>query len=203
MMKKEILKALADPEIVEGVKPLLDAAVDEKIRPIAAKVEELKYALQVVAQEVVRAGGGTPQTNGETETQDQTPSEEPGAPVNPPASMQPSPPVPPPAAEGAGEESALLSLAPLIAQAMGGNQNSNSLSSMVETLSAATQITNAMSAPMWQGMRMVTEMMSLAGRAGIEPSVAADTLGGMIDRQTDPTNGHTPAGPDFQTASGQ
>ena len=28
---------------------------------------------------------------------------------------------------------------------------------------------------------MATDMMSMAGRSGIEPTVAADTLGGMIE----------------------
>ena len=63
---------------------------------------------------------------------------------------------------------------------------SQSLAGVADTLGIAASIGNAMNAPMYQGMRMATELMALAGRAGIEPVTAAETLGGMVDNATTP-----------------
>jgi hypothetical protein len=169
---------LADPGVVAQLKPLLDAAIEARLAPLTAQVEQLAQGVTLIAQATVDRGQGQPepqppQAPPQFGPQGPAPQTQNG--LAPP--YQPMAPAQPPAADRLG------ALAPLLAQYLHSQTQGqgNSLSNMAETLAAAAQISNVMNAPMFQGMRMATDMMSMAGRAGIEPTTAADTLGGMID----------------------
>lgn len=193
---------LADPAVIAQVTPLINAAVDERIRPLTAQIEKLTQGVTLIAEASVAQA-----VQAQGQGQGQQPPPPPGWPPGPEAS-QPLPPQPqtpapfgqqpyqpavpmPPAPIAPAMVDKLAQFAPMLMQLMSGQNQSNSLGNIAETLSAAAQIGNVMNAPMFQGMRMATDLMSLAGRSGIEPTTAAETLGGMIDGQT--TNNHHPA----------
>ena len=191
---------LSDPDVMAQVTPLLGAAIDDRIAPLVAKVEQLAQGVTLIAQGMVEQAQQQPQTA-------QPPAQQPPQQFAPPeqqpmAQPQGIIPTPPqfgqqPAAAPSGMDK-FASLAPLLMQYLNNQQSGNgSLSNIAETLSAAAAIGNVMNQPMLQGMRMATDMMSLAGRAGIEPTVAAETLGKMVTDATETqtnTNGANPSG---------
>jgi hypothetical protein len=178
---------LADPEIMSQVEPLLSAAIDAKIAPLAEQLAKLTQGVTLMAQAQVEMAAGSQPIAQPPEQPMGQPMGQPiaqplGQPMGQPMAQQP----PPQAAQMQPQAPAgidkLASLAPLLMQYLTGQQNSQgNLGQIAETLSAAAQIGNVMNAPLYQGMRMATDMMSMAGRSGIEPTVAADTLGGMIE----------------------
>ena len=198
---------LSDPDVMAQVTPLLGAAIDERIGPLVARVEQLAQGVTLIAQGMVEQAQQQPQM---AEQPPQQPQQQfvPGVGPDPrlggqqmaqPQGIIPTPPQfgqqTAPAPSGIEK---FASLAPLLMQYLNNQQSGNgNLGNVAETLSAAAQIGNVMNAPMWQGMRMATDMMSLAGRAGIEPTVAAETLGRMVTDATETqanTNGANPSG---------
>jgi hypothetical protein len=170
---------LADPAVIRQVQPLLNAAIDARLAPMAAQLENLTKGVTLMAQAAVE------QAKAQTlpEPQPPPPAPAPFDLAGQAPAYQPTPPTPPAAVDK------LAAFAPLLMQYLTGQSNNgaNNLGNIAETLAAAAQIGNVMNAPMFQGMRMATDMMSMAGRAGIEPTTAADTLGGMIDGATNKT----------------
>lgn len=202
---------LSDPDVMAQVTPLLGAAIDERIGPLVARVEQLAQGVTLIAQGMVEQAQQQPQM---AEQPPQQPAQQPaqqfvptsgpdprlgGQQMAQPQGIIPTPPQfgqqAAPAPSGMDK---FASLAPLLMQYLNNQQSGNgNLSNIAETLSAAAAIGNVMNQPMFQGMRMATDMMSLAGRAGIEPTVAAETLGRMVSdaapAQTG-TNGTDPSG---------
>ena len=181
---------LSDPEVMAQVEPLLSAAIDARLSPINEKLEQLAQGVTLLAQAHVEAAQGQQPQPQPVQAQPQAqqfagpqqlPQQQTGF-----APQAYGPPVGAPAPSGGDK---LAAFAPLLMQYLQTQQNgtgSQSLAGVADTLGIAASIGNAMNAPMYQGMRMATELMALAGRAGIEPVTAAETLGGMVDNATTP-----------------
>jgi hypothetical protein len=198
---------LSDPEIMAQVGPLLGAAIDERIEPLVERVEQLAQGVTLIAQGMVEQAQQQPQMPQQPAQQPQQ-QFVPGVGPDPrligqqTAGLQngisPTPPQFGQQAAASNPMDKFASLAPLLMQYLSNQQSGNgNLGNVAETLSAAAQIGNVMNQPMWQGMRMATDMMSLAGRAGIEPTVAAETLGRMVTDATpaqSSANGTDPSG---------
>jgi hypothetical protein len=193
-MSNNLIEGLLTPENIAMVEPLLNAAIDQRIQPLSQKIDNLAQGIQLLAQaELEKAAQQQPPAA----PQQTAPAPQQTAPVAMPvetptgfAYPQEQPPMQPTQAQPVGDK--LASFAPLLMQYLSGqntNQN-NSLTNIAETLSAAAHIGNIMNKPMLDGITMATTMMSLAGRSGIEPSLAAETLGKMAnDAQIQNTNG--------------
>jgi hypothetical protein len=199
---------LSDPQVMAQVAPLLNTAIDERIAPLTAQIERLTEGVQLIAQATVEAGRAPVPT-----------APQPTAPQYPPAAAQPPWPgadpnaIPVPAQNGAQAQQPyqppapaptaavdkLAQFAPILMQYLTRQtQGGANLGTIAETLGAAAQIGQFVNAPMWQGMKMATDMMSMSGRAGIDPVTAASTLGDMIDAQT---NSGAPGGSDAAGSS--
>lgn len=191
-MSNNPLDALLTPENIAMVEPLLNAAIDQRIAPLSQKIDNLAQGIQLLAQAQLEKAAQEPQSQPTPAVPQQT------APVPMPVEtptgfaypQQQPPPMQPTQAQPVGDK--LATFAPLLMQYLSGqnNQGTTNLANIAETLSAAAQIGNIMNKPMLDGITMATTMMSLAGRSGIEPSIAAETLGKMAnDAQTQNTNG--------------
>ena len=179
---------LSDPEILGQVQPLLNAAIDARVAPIVAQLEQLTQGVTLIAQATVESAQAAQPPAPQPQPQQPAPIYAP-----PPqfggGQNGTAPPPPFPAQQQPAAVDKLAAFAPLLMQYLSGQQGNNSLGNIAETLSAAAQIGNVMNQPMFSGMKMATDMMSMAGRAGIEPHRAAETLGGMIDAQNNLDNG--------------
>ena len=185
---------LADPAILAQIEPLLNGAIDARIQPIAARLEQFAAQVEQLTQGVTLMAQATVE---QAQAQAQAQAQEQPAQYQQPQFQQPqypqnglppqAPSYQPPAPAQTATVDKLAQFAPLLMQYLSGQNQGNNLGNIAETLSAAAQIGNVMNAPMWQGMKMATEMMSMSGRAGMDPVTAADTLGGMIDGAS--TNG--------------
>jgi len=193
-MSNNPLEGLLTPENIAMVEPLLNAAIDQRIEPLNQKLDNLAQGIQMLAQAQLekaveeQATPAAPSQQAapavpmpvETPTGFAYPQQTPAAPLSQSQPLAPS---------GGGDK--LAAFAPLLMQYLSGqnNQGSANLANIADTLSAAAQIGNIMNAPMMNGIKMATDMMSLAGRSGIEPSVAAETLGRMANEAQTNTNG--------------
>jgi hypothetical protein len=173
---------LSDPQVIAAVAPLIHAAVDERIAPLTAQVAQLTEGVTLMAQAAVEQARGQAQPE---QPQYQQPPPQLQQPYPAQSGLAPQQPPQPMAPAQTAAVDKLAQFAPLLMQYLSGQsqQQSTNLSSIAETLSAAAQIGQFVNAPMWQGMKMATDMMSMSGRAGMDPVTAADTLGGMIDSQ--------------------
>ena len=176
---------LGDPAIMEQVQPLLNAAIDARIEPMRDQLEKLTHGVTLIAQATVEQAAQPPPP---------PPDWRNPQPVSAPVAQSPAPngagPYQP--AQPTAAVDKLAQFAPFLMQCLSAQGGSSSLGSIAETLSAAAQIGNVMNAPLYQGMKMATDMMSMAGRAGIEPVTAAAALGGMIDGAATPNTASTP-----------
>lgn len=192
-MSNNPLESLLTPENLAAVEPLLNAAIDQRIQPLSQKIDNLAQGIQLLAQAQLEKAGQEMQPQPPAVPEQTVPApmavETPTGFAYPQQQMQPAP-LPSPPAQPLADKFAAF--APMLMQYLSGqnaNQNNN-LTGIAETLSAAAAIGNIMNAPMLSGIKMATDMMSLAGRSGIEPSVAAETLGKMANEaQNQPTNG--------------
>ena len=183
---------LSDPEVMAQVEPLLSAAIDARLSPINEKLEQLAQGVTLLAQAHVEAAQAQQPQAQPVQAQPQAQQFAGGPPVGQPQQNGYAPPTPQGYGQPAGAPAPsggdkLAAFAPLLMQYLQTQQNgsgSQSLAGVADTLGIAASIGNAMNAPMYQGMRMATELMALAGRAGIEPVTAAETLGGMVDNAT-------------------
>jgi hypothetical protein len=190
-MSDNPLDGLLTPENIAAVEPLLNAAIDQRIAPLSQKIDNLAQGIQLLAQAQLEKAAQEPQQPPPAAPQQTAPVP---MPVETPTGFaypqQQPPPMQPTQAQPVGDK--LAAFAPMLMQYLSGqnNQGTTNLANIAETLSAAAQIGNIMNKPMLDGITMATTMMSLAGRSGIEPSIAAETLGKMAnDAQTQNTNG--------------
>jgi len=188
-MSNNLIEGLLTPENIAMVEPLLNAAIDQRIQPLSQKIDNLAQGIQILAQAELEKAAQQPQPQPPAAPQQTAPV---AMPVETPTGFAypaEQPPMQPTQTQPVGDK--LASLAPMLMQYLSGQNNNqnNSLANIADTLSAAAQIGNIMNAPMMNGIKMATDMMSLAGRSGIEPSVAAETLGRMANEAQTNTNG--------------
>ena len=196
-MSDSLIEGLLTPENIAMVEPLLNAAIDRRLQPLSQKLDNLGQGIELLAQAQLEKTAQEPQSQPPAAPQQTTPVP---MPVETPTGFaypQQQAPMPPTEAPPVGDK--LAAFAPLLMQYLSGqNKQGTNLTNIAETLSAAAQIGNIMNKPMLDGINMATTMMSLAGRSGIEPSIAAETLGRMAHdaqiQNTNSTAGDTQAG---------
>jgi hypothetical protein len=192
-MSDNPLEGLLTPENIAMVEPLLNAAIDQRIAPLSQKIDNLAQGIQLLAQAQLEKAAQEPQSQPPAALQQTAPVP---MPVETPTGFaypqQQPPPMQPAQAQPVADK--LAQYAPLLMQYLSGQNNNpnQNLSNIAETLSAAAQIGNIMNKPMLDGITMATTMMSLAGRSGIEPSVAAETLGKMANEAQNNTQNGSP-----------
>jgi len=181
-----ISEILSDPNVMNQVMPLLNGLIDQRIQPVVAELQQVSQGVKLIAEGMLAQAQPPAQPQQQLPPQGYPQQPFPAQPVGPDPRQQ--------APQGLDR---FASLAPLLMQYLTNQQQgggTTNLSNIAETLSAASAIGNAMNRPMWDGMKMATDMFSLAGRAGIEPTTAAEHLGGMIEKQTNNGSGYTEAG---------
>lgn len=192
MVNQDNVSEFLTPELVEQVQPILNAAIDMRIEPLSQKLEQIAQGVQLLAQAQLEltSQAQQPQATPQAPQPTAMPVETPTGFAYPQQAQAPMPMMPQAQPQTQDKLAAML---PLIMQYLT-NQNGtpgNNLNGIAETLGVATQIGNAMNAPMINGIKMATDMMTMAGRAGIEPVVAAETLGSMAHEATHTAqNGH-------------
>ena len=178
-----ISEILSDPNVMNQVMPLLNGLIDQRIQPVVAELQQVSQGVKLIAEGMLAQAQPPAQPQQQLPPQGYPQQPFPAQPVGPDPRQQ--------APQGLDR---FASLAPLLMQYLTNQQQgggTTNLSNIAETLSAASAIGNAMNRPMWDGMKMATDMFSLAGRAGIDPPTAAEHLGGMIEKQTKTGSGYT------------
>lgn len=182
-----LTEILSDPDVMNQIMPLLNSLIDQRIQPVVTELQQVSQGVKLIAEGMLAQAQPQPQA----QPQAQPP---PAAFTQQPFPAQPMAPDPGGAPSPQGLDK-FAHLAPLLMQYLSNQQQgqSTNLSNIAETLGAAAQIGSVMNRPMWDGMKMATDLMSLAGRAGIEPTTAASHLGDMINNASTNNGTQNPA----------